>query len=86
MYAYYKSEFNKIERGTSLITELYYKEVAKFKKDFPNTLSIYILPNDIAHSIRELKERGIDSEELNRRIIDINAEIDYISKHSNEFV
>ena len=85
MYAYYKSEFNKIERGTSLITELYYKEVAKFKKDFPNTLSIYILPNDIAHSIRELKERGIDSEELNRRIIDINAEIDYISKHSNEF-
>ena len=42
MYGYYKSDIDKTENGINLITELYYKEVSDFKKEHPNTISVYI--------------------------------------------
>lgn len=58
MYGYYKSEMNKTAQGTCLVTEPYYKEVESFKKEYPNTISVYVLPEDISKTIKELKARN----------------------------
>ena len=77
MYGYYKNDINKTSNGVCLITELYYKEVEKFKKEYPNTISVYVLPKDIGQTIAELKARNTSEEELNKRIADIKDEIDF---------
>ena len=79
MYGYYKSDIDKTKNGTNLITELYYKEVGKFKKEHPNTISVYILPNDIGKTINELKSRNTSYEELNKRLNDIKKELDFFN-------
>ena len=71
MYGYYKSDMNKTQNGINLVTELYYKEVDKFKKEYPNTISIYVLPSDISKTIEQLKARNTDPEEFEKRISDI---------------
>lgn len=82
MYGYYKSDMNKTENGIQLITELYYKEVENFKKEYPNTISVYVLPNDINKTLEELNARNTGYEELNKRITDIKKEMDFV-KNSN---
>lgn len=77
LYGYYKSDMDKTTKGINLITELYYKEVESFKKEYPNTISVYILPEDISKTIEELKSRNTGYEELNKRITDIKAEIGF---------
>ena len=83
MYGYYKSDIDKTENGINLITELYYKEVSDFKKEHPNTISVYILPNDISKTIDELKSRNTSYEELNKRLSDIKKEIDFFNNPSS---
>lgn len=79
MYGYYKSDITQTENGTCLVTELYYEEVERFKKEHPNTISVYVLPNDISKTIEKLKERNTGYEELNKRINDIKKEIGFFS-------
>lgn len=81
LYGYYKSDIDKTQNGINLITELYYKEVEKFKKEYPNTISVYVLPNDISKTIEELKARNTDYEELNKRVTDIKTEIVFFKIH-----
>ena len=58
MYGYFKDDIKKTNKGICLITELYYKEINHFKKEHPNTISVYILPDDIFKTIEELKARN----------------------------
>ena len=85
MYGYYKSDMDKIEQGKNLVTELYYKEVESFKKEYPNTISVYLLPKNISKTIEELKARNIAYEELNKRIADIKKEITFFKDSSSSF-
>lgn len=83
MYGYYKDDINKTEKGLSLITELYYKEVANFKKEYSNVISVYILPKDINKTIQELKARNTNQEEFTKRISDIKKELNFFSDTSS---
>ncbi len=83
MYGYYKNDLDKTEQGTCLVTELYYKEVENFKKEYPNTISVYILPEDISKTIEELKARNTGYEELSKRIADIKKEIGFFKDSSS---
>ena len=64
MYGYFKSDMCKVNSNINLITELYYKEIKKFKKEYPNTISVYIIPEDISKTIDELKIRNTSQEEI----------------------
>ena len=83
MYGYYKSDMDKTAQGINLITELYYKEVENFKNEYPNTISVYVLPEDISKTIEELKARNTSYEELNKRIADIKKEIGFFKDSSS---
>lgn len=83
LYGYYKSDIDKTQNGINLITELYYKEVENFKKEYPNTISVYVLPNDISKTIEELKGRNTGYEELNKRVTDIKTEIAFFKDSSS---
>ncbi len=83
MYGCYKNDLDKTEQGTCLVTELYYKEVENFKKEYPNTISVYILPEDISKTIEELKARNTGYEELSKRIADIKKEIGFFKDSSS---
>lgn len=84
MYGYYKRDIDKTNNGTCLITELYYKEVENFKKEHPNTISVYILPNDIAVTLEELKKRNTSYEEYEKRVNDIKKEIAFFKDSSGQ--
>lgn len=83
MYGYYKEDLEKTSKGINLVTELYYKEIPNFKKEYPNTISIYILPSDISKTIEELTARNTGYDELQKRLSDIKSEIDFFSKSEN---
>lgn len=86
MYGYYNSDIEKTEKGITLITELYYKEVEKFKQEYSNVISVYILPEDINKTIKELKARNTNHEEFIRRVEDIKQEINSFRENlSTEF-
>lgn len=59
--------------------------VVEFKKDFKNTITVYVLTNDIERIIKELRARNLDQSELTRRIKDIEDELKYFSKHRELF-
>lgn len=82
MYGYYKSDIDKTKNGINLITELYYKEVKNFKKEHSNTISIYVLPNDISITLEELKKRDTSYEEYEKRVNDIKEEIGFFKNSS----
>lgn len=83
MYGYYKNDMNKTKDGINLITELYYKKVDKFKKEYPNTISVYVLPNDISRTIEKLKERNTGDEEFEKRVSEIKTEIVFFKDASS---
>ena len=85
LYGYYKSDIKKTKKGKNLITELYYKEISKFKEEYPNTISVYVLPADIAKTIDELKKRNASFEETQKRISDIRSEIDFFKNNKTDF-
>ena len=80
MYGSYKKDIEKILNGTNLITELYYSEVPDFKKQYPDTISIYIVPGDVALAIKNLEARNIEGDEFEKRIHDIKNELEFFSK------
>lgn len=84
MYGYYKKDIEKTNNGTCLITELYYKEVQSFKSEHPNTISVYILPNDLAVTLEKLKKRNTSYEEYEKRVSDIKKEIAFFKDSSGQ--
>lgn len=84
-HAYKKSQVDLCDTGVNLITELFYKNVVEFKKDFKNTITVYVLTNDIERIIKELRARNLDQSDLTRRIKDIEDELKYFSKHRELF-
>lgn len=74
-YAYKKSQIELCDSGINLITELFYKNVHKFKAEFPNALSVYVLPNDIERTKAELRARKLELNDLNKRLKDIDDEL-----------
>lgn len=83
MYGYFKSDMNKTDQGICLVTELYYKEVESFKKEFPNTISVYVLPEDISKTIDKLKSRNTSEDEFIKRKSDIKKKIDFFKDSSS---
>lgn len=84
-YAYKKSQIELCDCGINLITELFYKNVYEFKLEFPNTLSIYVLPNDIERTKSELKARKLETRDLNRRLKDIDDELAFFYSNRKLF-
>ena len=68
-----------------MITELFYKNVCEFKAEFANVLSIYVLPVDIERTKSELQLRNLESNDLTRRIEDIDDELAFFYKNRNLF-
>ena len=74
-YAYKKSQIDLCDSGINLITELFYKNVREFKNEFSNTLSVYVLPNDVERTKSELNARKLEKSDLIKRVKDINDEL-----------
>ncbi len=83
MYAYLNSDINKTKEGKNLVTELYYEEVDNFKKEHPNTISVYVLPSDISKTIDQLKDRNTTVEEFEKRLSDIKTELGFFSDNKH---
>ena len=84
-YAYKKSQIELCGSGINLITELFYKNVYEFKDEFKNTLSVYVLPNDIEKTKSELQTRNLETNDLSRRLKDIDAELAFFYSNRNLF-
>lgn len=85
LYAYKKSQIELCDSGTNLITELFYKNVHDFKVEFPNTISVYVLPNDIERTKIELKARNLAESDLIRRLKDIDDELTFFYNNRKLF-
>lgn len=84
-YAYKKSQIELCNCGINLITELFYKNVHEFKMEFSNALSVYVLPNDIERTKRELKARELEAKDLNKRLKDIDDDLTFFYSNRNLF-
>lgn len=69
----------------NLITELFYKNVQEFKIEFPNALSVYVLPNDVERTKAELKARKLEASDLSKRLKDIDDELTFFYSNRNLF-
>ena len=69
-YGTLKSEvLDKINNGKYIISEIEVQGAKKIKKDFPNSLLLYILPPSIGELRNRLIKRGTESkEEIERRL------------------
>lgn len=77
-YAIYNNEYygtlksevlDKINNGKYIISEIEVQGAKKIKKDFPNSLLLYILPPSIGELRNRLIKRGTESkEEIERRL------------------
>lgn len=84
-YAYKRSQVDLCDTGVSLITELFYKNVFEFKKDFKDTITIYVLPKDIEKTKIELHARNLDKQDLTKRVMDIEDELEFFYGHREMF-
>lgn len=84
-YAYKESQIELCDSGINLITELFYKNVQEFKIEFPNALSVYVLPNDVERTKAELKARKLEASDLSKRLKDIDDELTFFYSNRNLF-
>lgn len=84
-YAYKESQIELCDSGINLITELFYKNVQEFKIEFPNALSVYILPIDIERTKAELKTRKLEASDLSKRLKDIDDELTFFYSNRKLF-
>ncbi len=85
IYAYKLSQIKLCTLGINLITELYYKNIPEFKKEFENVLSVYVLPSDLENTVNELKKRNLEKQDLSRRLNDINKELLFFESNTELF-
>lgn len=84
-YAYKESQIELCDSGINLITELFYKNVQEFKIEFPNALSVYVLPNDVEKTKAELKARKLEASDLSKRLKDIDDELAFFYSNRKLF-
>ena len=84
-YAYKESQIELCDSGINLITELFYKNVQEFKIEFPNALSVYVLPNDVERTKAELKARKLEASDLSKILKDIDDELTFFYSNRNLF-
>ena len=84
-YAYKESQIELCDSGINLITELFYKNVSEFKIEFPNALSVYVLPIDVERTKVELKARKMESRDLSKRLKDIDDELAFFYSNRKLF-
>ena len=80
-YAYKKSQIQLCNDGINLITELFYKNVYEFKNEFSNTISVYILPEEIERTKFELKSRGLEKKDAGVFVNPQGQKIEYPAKY-----
>ena len=72
----------KIKKGFTVLLEIEVEGAKQIKEKFPNSLSIFLLPPDIAELERRIRNRGTEKEEsIKRRLSRANYEISL----SNQF-
>ena len=84
-YAYKEAQIDLCDSGINLITELFYKNVQEFKNEFPNALSVYVLPNDVERTKAELKIRKLEASDLSKRLKDIDDELTFFYSNRKLF-
>lgn len=84
-YAYKEAQIDLCDSGINLITELFYKNVQEFKIEFPNALSVYVLPNDVERTKAELKARKLEASDLSKRLKDIDDELAFFYSNRKLF-
>lgn len=84
-YAYKESQIELCDSGINLITELFYKNVSEFKIEFPNALSVYVLPIDVERTKAELKARKLEASDLSKRLKDIDDELAFFYSNRKLF-
>ena len=84
-YAYKEAQIDLCDSGINLITELFYKNVQEFKIEFPNALSVYVLPNDVERTKAELKARKLEVSDLRKRLKDIDDELAFFYSNRKLF-
>ena len=72
----------KIEKGFTVLLEIEVEGAKQIKEKFPNSLSIFLLPPDIAELERRIRNRGTEKEKaIKKRLSRANYEISV----SNQF-
>ena len=84
-YAYKNNQIELCNNGINLITELFYRNVEEFKKEFPNTISIYILPKDIEKTKNQLKLRSSSKEDFLTRLKAMDEELSFFYNNRDLF-
>ena len=84
-YAHKESQIELCDSGINLITELFYKNVHEFKIEFPNALSVYVLPIDVERTKAELKARKLEASDLSKRLKDIDDELAFFYSNRKLF-
>ena len=84
-YAYKESQIKLCDCGVNLITELFYKNVHEFKTEFPNTLSVYVIPNNVEETKKKLKLRNLNLDDLSKRVKEIDDELAFFYNNRELF-
>ncbi len=72
----------KIKQGFTVLLEIEVEGAKQIKEKFPNSLSIFLLPPDIAELERRIRNRGTEKEEAIKKRL---SRADYEISASNEF-
>lgn len=71
-----------LERGTDVVLEIEWKGATQVRKQFPEAISIFILPPTPETLEQRLRGRGQDSEEvIARRLAEAKSEVQYCSDY-----
>lgn len=57
----------------------------EFKIEFPNALSVYVLPIDVERTKAELKARKLEASDLSKRLKDIDDELAFFYSNRKLF-
>jgi len=72
----------KIKQGFTVLLEIEVEGAKQIKEKFPNSLSIFLLPPDIAELERRIRNRGTEKEEATKKRL---SRANYEISVSNEF-
>ena len=82
-----KEVLSKLEQGISIISEIEVKGALQIKKNFSDSILIYILPPSLNELEKRLVLRNTESrEEINRRLAIYEEEIKYIDAYDYKIV
>lgn len=84
-YAFRKQDLKVLNKGINLIAEVPYDSVKNFRKKHKNVVSIYVVSGDIEQTVKKLRKRSLEEEEIKEKVASIGNEMDYLKENGALF-